>query len=102
MTGSLNPNIDSAEDLGGSGFEENHQELEQFVQSIPKIELHVHLDGAFDPHQLWLHLQENPHLLTCLPVEKKLPWAKEGDSPLQVRYANGCLANVLHTFPFNI
>jgi adenosine deaminase len=48
--------------------------LESFVQSIPKIELHVHLDGCFDPEELWQHLQRNPDLLHCFPVEKYLPW----------------------------
>jgi hypothetical protein len=75
----------SSEDLGGWGLDEEQTELEQFVQSVPKIELHVHLDGSFDPHHLWAHLQKNPHLLQCFPVEKKLPWEKPDAPPLPVR-----------------
>jgi hypothetical protein len=76
---------DSSEDLGGSGFDDEHIALEGFVQSVPKVELHVHLDGAFDPEELWQHLMDNPHLMKCLPVQKELPWAKDGDDPLPVR-----------------
>ncbi len=75
----------SSEDLGGSGFDQEHVELERFVQSVPKIELHVHLDGSFDPHQLWLHLMKTPELIHCFPVEKQMPWAKPGEGPLPLR-----------------
>ena len=47
---------------------------EHFVQTIPKIELHVHLDGSFDPIQLWEYLQSHPELIMCLPISKVLPW----------------------------
>ena len=30
---------------------------ESFVRSLPKVELHVHLDGAMDPVLLFDHLQ---------------------------------------------
>src|SRR3569623_454394 len=36
----------------------NDQEL--FVQEFPKIELHVHLDGAVDPDFLWSYMKRNP------------------------------------------
>jgi hypothetical protein len=75
----------SSEDLGGAGFDQEHANLERFVQSVPKIELHVHLDGSFDPHQLWLHLMKNPELLHCFPIEKELPWVKPGEPPLSLR-----------------
>ena len=77
--------VSSSEDLGTSGFDEEHVELEQFVQSVPKIELHVHLDGSFEPAQMWSHLLEDPKLLQCFPVEKKLPWAKRSEPPLPLR-----------------
>jgi hypothetical protein len=77
----------SSEDLDRStySFAEEEEDLELFAQSVPKIELHVHLDGSFDPHQLWLYLMKNPHLLTCLPVQKVLPWSKDNDDPLLIR-----------------
>ena len=87
----------SSDDLGGetgtcnlprtgSSITEKELEIEKFVRSVPKIELHVHLDGAFDPHQMWSHLIDNPQLLQCFPVEKELPWAKPGEEPLPLRY----------------
>ena len=79
----------SAEDLaGGAGqffFDIDEEELEEFVQSVPKIELHVHLDGAFDPYYLWKYLTKHPELIQCFPVDKELPWAKTGDPPLPLR-----------------
>jgi hypothetical protein len=75
----------SSEDLGTSGFDEDHADLEEFARSIPKIELHVHLDGAFDPKKLWDHLKAHPDLIYCFPVEKELPWAKAGEGPLPLR-----------------
>ncbi len=79
----------SSEDLGqGAGhffFDPEEEELEQFVQSVPKIELHVHLDGSFDPYQLWSYLKKHPELIQCFPVEKKMPWAKPEESPLSLR-----------------
>lgn len=75
----------SSEDLGTSGFDDTQEELEQFVQTVPKIELHVHLDGSFDPQQLWKHLQQNPHLLKCFPISKKLPWYSVDSPPIPLR-----------------
>jgi len=40
-----------------------------------QIELHVHLDGAFDPDFLWNYMRSNPESLLCLPVSVELPWA---------------------------
>jgi adenosine deaminase len=47
---------------------------ELFIREFPKIELHVHLDGSFDPDFLWRYTQDNPDLLACLPVSTDLPW----------------------------
>ena len=77
--------VSSSEDLGTSGFDDEHEELERFVQTVPKVELHVHLDGSFDPQQLWSHLQKNPHLLRCFPVSKKLPWYSPDSPPIPLR-----------------
>eukprot|EP00536_Pseudo-nitzschia_multiseries_P013389 jgi/Psemu1/261343/estExt_Genewise1Plus.C_5700024 len=43
------------------------------LRSVPKVELHVHLDGAFSPEVLWNSLQRrNPELLlNRIPLEKK-------------------------------
>jgi adenosine deaminase len=65
--------------------EEDDNDDEWFLQNMPKIELHVHLDGAFDPEEIWNHVVQHPELLQCLPVEKKLPWSKENDPPLFLR-----------------
>jgi hypothetical protein len=35
-----------------------NEDIEQYVQEIPKVELHVHLDGAFSPEILFLHTGE--------------------------------------------
>ena len=56
-------------------------QLEAFVRSVPKIELHVHLDGCFDPEELWEHLQKNPKLLHCFPVDKTFPWETKSEAP---------------------
>lgn len=66
-------------------FDPEEEDLERFVQSVPKIELHVHLDGSFDPYRLWEYLSKHPELLHCFPVEKELPWAKPGEKPLPLR-----------------
>lgn len=75
----------SSEDLGGSFFDSEHAELERFVQSVPKVELHIHLDGSFDPTFLWSYLSKNPDLTQCFPVEKQMPWAKPNEGPLPLR-----------------
>jgi hypothetical protein len=50
--------------------------LEQFIRQLPKVELHVHLDGSFDTDVLWQYLQQtsDQQLLGCLPVTTTLPW----------------------------
>mmetsp|Transcript_11399 Transcript_11399/g.18899 ORF Transcript_11399/g.18899 Transcript_11399/m.18899 type:complete len:427 (+) Transcript_11399:84-1364(+) len=51
------------------------EEIEKFIQDMPKIELHVHLDGSFDPEILYRHLQDNhKNDYECLPVNSVLPW----------------------------
>lgn len=74
----------SSEDLGNTSFDSEHQNLERWVQSVPKVELHVHLDGAFDPQLLWSHLQKHPELIQCFPVEQVMPWAPT-EPPLPLR-----------------
>mmetsp|Transcript_10662 Transcript_10662/g.25751 ORF Transcript_10662/g.25751 Transcript_10662/m.25751 type:complete len:452 (+) Transcript_10662:99-1454(+) len=81
----LHRSYSTSEDLGNEGFDEDHQECEDFVRSIPKVELHVHLDGAFDPEKLWKHMQENPDIMARFPVEKKLPWTDPSEAPLPLR-----------------
>jgi hypothetical protein len=46
---------------------------EEFIRKLPKVELHVHLDGAFDSDILWRHLYEK-EMIQCLPVSTTLPW----------------------------
>jgi adenosine deaminase len=58
---------------------------EIFIQEFPKIELHVHLDGSFDPDFLFKYLKEHPDSIYCLPVETSLPW--EPGRKLAVRAA---------------
>ena len=60
---------------------ENQQSIELWVQNFPKIELHVHLDGSFNTTELWDHLQSNPHMIHCIPIEMKLPWDTNPDTP---------------------
>ena len=55
-------------------WESYHDEDELFVQGFPKIELHVHLDGTFDPDFLFRYMQEHPDSIYCLPVASDLPW----------------------------
>lgn len=80
----------SSEDLesghGTTWFSAQEQELENFCRTAPKVELHIHLDGCFDPHELWTYLEHNPELLHCFPVEKQLPWEQPSDSsPAKIR-----------------
>jgi hypothetical protein len=56
---------------------------ELFVREFPKIELHVHLDGSFDPDFLWRYMEQHPEILSCLPVETKVPW--DPSTKLEVR-----------------
>lgn len=85
VTAPLQHQQSSSEDLGNQGFDEEHADLEKFVRGVPKIELHCHLDGSFEPQILWDHLQNHPELFQCFPVEKSLPWAKSEDKPLPLR-----------------
>jgi len=70
---------------------ENHSESwrsysndeELFVQEFPKIELHVHFDGTFDPDFLWRYMQEHPDSLYCLPVKADLPWEPSKSLPVR-------------------
>jgi hypothetical protein len=66
-------------------FDPEEEDMEMFVQSVPKVELHVHLDGSFDPYRLWEYLSKDPQLIQCFPVTKELPWAKPGEKPLPLR-----------------
>lgn len=61
----------------------NDQEL--FVQEFPKVELHVHLDGTFDPDFLWRYMNDNPESLLCLPTGVDLPWEPDSGEQLHVR-----------------
>lgn len=67
-----------------SQWKDYTEDLELFVQQFPKIELHVHLDGSFDPHVLWNHLQETkPESLEKLPSATPLPWKNNEPLPVQ-------------------
>jgi len=66
-----------------SDWESYDDTQELFVQGLPKIELHVHLDGSFDPDFLWKYMKENPDTLYCLPVQTHLPW--DASKTLKVR-----------------
>ena len=57
------------------------ESMESFLQTVPKVELHVHLDGCFDPKELWKHLESNPDLIHCIPIDKKLPWEANPGAP---------------------
>lgn len=62
---------------------------ELFIQLLPKVELHIHLDGSFDPDFLWEYMKSHPESLQCFPAETKVPWQPE--KPLRVKdMVNGC------------
>ena len=61
-------------------YNEDH---EHFVRECPKVELHVHLDGALDPDFLWHCMEQYSDLIMCLPVSTNLPW--DTKRPLPVR-----------------
>ncbi|GKY95171.1 hypothetical protein MPSEU_000480600 [Mayamaea pseudoterrestris] len=65
------------------GWQSYNESDEEFIRECPKVELHVHLDGSFDPDFLWKYLNENPDKLYCLPVKADLPW--EPGQSLEVR-----------------
>lgn len=48
------------------------EELEEFLFSLPKVELHVHLDGSFEHDILYRHLLWKG--ISCLPKHATLPW----------------------------
>lgn len=56
---------------------------EIFIQELPKVELHVHLDGSFDPLKLWDYMKDHPESLLCFPTETVNPWDPE--KPLKIR-----------------
>ena len=47
---------------------------EIFIQRFPKIELHVHFDGSFDPDFLFKYMKSNPASSYCFPVQSNPPW----------------------------
>lgn len=56
------------------GWERYNENDELFVRGLPKIELHVHLDGSFEFDVLWKTLQKRPQLMQCFPVSTNPPW----------------------------
>jgi len=77
-------------------FQASSCSTELWVQNVPKIELHVHLDGSFNASELWDHLQRNPQMIHCIPIEKKLPWETNVDTPpLKLReLVSGCTTSL--------
>ena len=47
--------------------------VEKLVRWMPKVELHVHFDGSWDPTMIYNHLQENGNF-HLLPEKSILPW----------------------------
>lgn len=47
--------------------------LEKFVRWMPKVELHVHFDGSWDPTMIYQHLRDH-NTIDLLPHESILPW----------------------------
>lgn len=56
---------------------------EIFIQTLPKVELHVHLDGSFDPDFLFNYMKTNPKSIYQLPVESDLPWEPGTKLPIR-------------------
>lgn len=50
------------------------EKMHKWIQSLPKVELHVHLDGSFDPLLLKEHLDGENGDYNALPEETVLPW----------------------------
>ena len=50
-----------------------NEDIERFIQDLPKVELHVHLDGSFSSEILHRHLEHTKDL-ECLPINSVLPW----------------------------
>lgn len=70
--------LDETEALQLRSLESNHKwdyssEIEKLVRWIPKVELHVHFDGSWDPTIIYNHLQENGNH-DLLPEKSILPW----------------------------
>ena len=66
----------SNEELNHIGLNEKwrfNTELEKFVRSIPKVELHVHFDGSFDFNLLHSYLTSSGNY-HCLPSTVTSPW----------------------------
>lgn len=57
-------------------------EMESFLRSIPKIELHVHLDGSFEISLLLEHLKSLGDY-NHLPSEITLPWDTSSTMPIR-------------------
>lgn len=55
---------------------------EMWIQNCPKVELHVHLDGSFDPSTLKAHLEQTEDY-SCLPKETILPWDPNSSFPVR-------------------
>lgn len=64
-------------------WESYNDDQELFIQEFPKIELHVHLDGSFDPDFLWQFMKENSDSVYCLPVQTSLPWDPSRKLPVR-------------------
>lgn len=50
-----------------------NDETEHYIKNMPKVELHVHLDGSFSQEILYRHLQQNANY-DCFPSNTILPW----------------------------
>ena len=49
-------------------------DMEDFLRKLPKVELHVHLDGSFDPKLLYSLFETSQKEYECLPEETFCPW----------------------------
>jgi adenosine deaminase len=50
-----------------------NDEIEHYIQEMPKVELHVHFDGSFSPEILFKHIQKSD-CFDILPQNSVLPW----------------------------
>jgi adenosine deaminase len=57
---------------------------ETFLRDLPKVELHVHLDGSFDPELLHSYLASSKKVYDRLPDNAHCPW---DDSTIPIRSA---------------
>ena len=79
-------------------WESYGEDDELFIQGFPKVELHVHLDGSFDPDFLWDYLQTNSDLyggsvLTCT----RQVWQEGGAAA----FLRGSVPRLAHKVPAN-